>query len=64
MNDAVLAYEVCIICEASLRDKYVKRLSKLAAVSTGYTYNNLYIYKVVHKKSFTFTAHVAWAAPH
>nr|XP_014100478.2 inositol monophosphatase 3 [Bactrocera oleae] len=35
MNDAVLAYEVCIICEASLRDKYVKRLSKLAAVSTG-----------------------------
>ncbi|XP_069967357.1 uncharacterized protein [Bactrocera oleae] len=35
MNDAVLAYEVSIIHAASVRDKYVKRLSKLAAVSTG-----------------------------
>ncbi|XP_011200461.2 uncharacterized protein LOC105224163 [Bactrocera dorsalis] len=35
MNDAVLAFEVSIIHAALVRDKYVKRLSKLAAHSTG-----------------------------
>ncbi|XP_039964137.1 inositol monophosphatase 2-like [Bactrocera tryoni] len=35
MNDAVLAFEVSIIHAASVRDKYVKRLSKLAAHSAG-----------------------------
>ncbi|XP_054735339.1 uncharacterized protein LOC129242610 [Anastrepha obliqua] len=35
MNDAVLAYEISLIHAPAVRDKNVKRLSKLAANSTG-----------------------------
>uniref|UniRef100_W8BFE4 Inositol-1-monophosphatase n=1 Tax=Ceratitis capitata TaxID=7213 RepID=W8BFE4_CERCA len=35
MNDAVLAYEISLIHAAAVRDKNVKRISKLAANSTG-----------------------------
>lgn len=41
MNDAVLAYEISLIHAAAVRDKNVKRLSKLAAHSTGYAYNKV-----------------------